>query len=289
VDYSDVDRSATTVTARPMVRSSVPARVPAARHMSVSEREKYSYFGPQHRWYLVARFLAFLGLLVSLIRFSYADARISGLLLIVLLLLVVSMISLYTSTRPRRMNEAQHRDLVDSWPIRVANAAPTVDVFLPTAGESVAVLDVTYRHVAAMRYPGPVEVYVLDDGNRAQVALMAGAYGFHYLSRPDRGYMKKAGNLAYGYAHSGGDVIAVFDADFAPRADYLTELMPYLDDPKVGIAQSPQFFQTRGTASWLQQAAGATQELFYRMGAASSRRDRRPDLCRHLRHLPSAR
>ncbi len=232
--------------------------------MSVSEAEKYGYFGAQHRWYLAARFLAFLGLLVSLIRFSYADARISGLLLIVLLLLIVSLISLYTSTRPRRMNQAQHRDLVDSWQIRAAGAIPTVDVFLPTAGEALGVLEVTYRHVAAMRYPGPVEVYVLDDGNRAEVATMAALHDFHYLSRSDRGYMKKAGNLAYGYARSSGDVIAVFDADFAPREDYLTELVPYLDDPKVGIAQSPQFFPTRGTASWLQQAAGATQELFYR-------------------------
>ena len=260
-----MNSSANTARAVTTLRSPHPASPTSlATRMTVSEREKYSYFGLQHRWYLVARFLAFVGLLVSLIRFSYADARISGLLLIVVLLLVVSLVSLYTSTRPRRMTQAQHRDLVDSWPVNAAGRVPAVDVFLPTAGEAASVLDVTYRHVAAMGYPGSVEVYVLDDSDRLEVAVLAAEYGFQYLSRPDRGRMKKAGNLAYGFAHSAGDVIAVFDADFAPRADYLTELMPYLDDPKVGIAQSPQFFQTRGAASWLQQAAGATQELFYR-------------------------
>jgi cellulose synthase (UDP-forming) len=237
---------------------------PVALHMDVSDKEKYGYFGPQHRWYLVARFLAFIGLLVSLIRFSYADARISGLLLIVVLLLVVSLVSLYTSTRPRRMDEAQHRDLVQTFRSGAGESSPSVDVFLPTAGESLTVLETTYSHVEAMNYPGRVEVYVLDDSDRAEVAALAAAYHFRYLSRPDRGYMKKAGNLAYGYVHSAGDLIAVFDADFAPRPDYLLELVPYLQDPGVGIAQSPQFFNTRDGTSWLQQAAGATQELFYR-------------------------
>ena len=40
--------------------------------------------------------------------------------------------------------------------------------------------------------------------------------------------------------------------------------MPYLDDPQVGIAQSPQFFDTHHNDQWVQRAAGADQELFYR-------------------------
>jgi len=141
---------------------------------------------------------------------------------------------------------------------------PSVDVFLPCAGESLHVLNNTYRHVAALVYPGLVSVFVLDDGGRKEVKALASRYGFRYMSRPDRGRMKKAGNLAFGYEHSTSDAITILDADFAPLPEYLLELMPYLDDPKVGIAQSPQFFDTHLGGPWLQRAAGADQELFYR-------------------------
>jgi cellulose synthase (UDP-forming) len=137
-------------------------------------------------------------------------------------------------------------------------------VLLPCAGEDLRVLDNTYRHVAALDYPGEVTVFVLDDAASGDVSDLARHYGFRYLTRPDRGHLKKAGNLAFGYRNSDSAVIAVLDADFAPRRDYLLELMPYLDDPAVGIIQSPQFFDTRGQTPWLQRAAGAAQELFYR-------------------------
>src|SRR6478752_7371422 len=162
------------------------------------------------------------------------------------------------------MSLADHQATVSTWPRRHDPAAPSVDVYLPTAGESISVLADTYQRVARMRYPGRLEVYVLDDGGRPEVEALAAEYGFTYLSRPNRGQMKKAGNLAYGYAQTTGDIIAVFDADFAPRPDYLLELVPYLDDATIGIVQSPQYFQTHGIESWLQKAAGSTQELFYR-------------------------
>jgi cellulose synthase (UDP-forming) len=233
-------------------------------NIDVSDDEKDCYFGPQARWYLVLRFVAFVGLMISLVRFTYSEARISALLIVIACLAIVSVISLYTSTRPRRSNLADHRRLVAQWPYRGDPNAPSVDVSLPTAGEPLTVPANTYRRVAALDYPGVVSVYVLDDGARPEVAELANDYGFNYLSRPDRGRLKKAGNLGFGYASSHGDVIAVLDADFAPRPDYLRELMPYLEDQSVGIVQSPQFFQTHGLTLWLQRAAGATQELFYR-------------------------
>ena len=235
-----------------------------AAGLDVDDIEKVSYFGPQARWYLIVRFLAFAGLLVSLLRFTYSDARISALLTVILPLAVVSLISLYTSTRRRRMSLDEHQHTVANWVHRIDPNAPSVDVFLPTAGEAIGVLRGTYERVAALHYPGALAIYVLDDGGRPEVEALAASYGFSYLCRPNRGHMKKAGNLAYGYAVSTGDVIAVFDADFAPRPDYLLELMPYLDDQSVGIVQSPQYFSTYGIESWLQRAAGATQELFYR-------------------------
>ncbi len=49
---------------------------------------------------------------------------------------------------------------------------------------------------------------------------LAKEYGFKYLSRPNKGEMKKAGNLKYGFERSEGEYIVVFDADFAPLQNF---------------------------------------------------------------------
>jgi len=137
-------------------------------------------------------------------------------------------------------------------------------VFLPTAGESLQVLRNTYTHVGRLSWSGQLRVLVLDDAARHTVRDLAREFGFEYHTRPDRGRLKKAGNLRYGFDNSHGDVIAVLDADFVPRSDYLYELAPYLDDPDVGIVQSPQYFDTAKRMNWVQYAGGSTQILFYR-------------------------
>ena len=103
-------------------------------------------------------------------------------------------------------------------------------MFLPTAGEPLDVLENTYRHVARIDWPAEVRVWVLDDGDRPEVAALAAGRGFEYRVRENRGHLKKAGNLKFGYDQSSNDFIAIFDADFVPRTDYLRELMPYFVD-----------------------------------------------------------
>ncbi len=95
---------------------------------------------------------------------------------------------------------------------------------VPTYGEDLAVLDNTYRYVAAMEWDGAVNVYVLDDGDRATVRDLAADFGFHYIVRPNRGFMKKAGNLQYAYSKTSGDHIVILDADFCPRRACCTNL-----------------------------------------------------------------
>lgn len=157
-----------------------------------------------------------------------------------------------------------HKRIVAGWRPR---RYPSVDIFLPVCGEPLEILRNTWTHVAALRshYWGQVTPYVLDDSASPQIKAMARKFGFAYATRPDRGWYKKSGNLLWGFQISDGDYILLLDADFAARADLLTETLPYMEAyPDVGIVQTPQFFHVLDEQTWVERGAGAAQELFYR-------------------------
>jgi cellulose synthase (UDP-forming) len=120
---------------------------------------------------------------------------------------------------------------------------PSVDIFLPICGEKISILQNTWKHVSNLNYRNKT-VYVLDDSNEEYKnnKKLAQSYGFNYLERPNKREMKKAGNLKYGFERSQGEIIAIFDADFAPHKDFLIETLPYMNNPKVGIVQTPQYY-----------------------------------------------
>ncbi|MEU4693993.1 cellulose synthase catalytic subunit [Actinoplanes sp. NPDC023714] len=226
---------------------------------SDSERDEY-LAGGQHRWLFWAQAIAMIGVAISL--YGMAQNTYWTIVFLVPLIAFVGeqLLALRTSTFRRRVDLASHRRTVRDWsPARV----PSVDVFLPVCGEEVELIDNTAYHVSKMRWPGRLTVYLLDDAGDPSVAALARRYGFQYIARPGSAY-KKAGNLQWALERSTGDHITILDADFAPREDYLLELIPYMDDPSVGIVQSPQLFFTAKKMTWLERCAGATQEMFYR-------------------------
>ncbi|PXW96895.1 glycosyltransferase family 2 protein [Mycolicibacterium moriokaense] len=228
-----------------------------------SDEEVYGYFGPQMRWVQVLLLVAYVLAAWSLFEFTVSALYVLSPLLVVLALNIVgNLLSALTSFNSRRYNGKSHRRLVQTW--QPLGRYPGVDVFLPTYGEGLDVLRNTYTFVAGMQWPGELNVYVLDDGGRESVRDLAADFGFHYILRPNRGYMKKAGNLQYAFTQTRGDQIVILDADFCPRHDFLQHLIPYMDDPGVGIVQSPQYFSTTEDMGWIERTAGATQELFYR-------------------------
>ena len=223
--------------------------------------EVYSYFGPQMRWVQVLLMAAYVLAGWSLLQFALASVKVLWPMLIVLGLNVIgTVLSALTSFNTRRVSGKTHRALFEGW----VGPASNIDVFLPTYGEDLAVLRNTYTYVKAMQWAGSIGVYVLDDGDRGEVRELATQFGFHYIVRPNKGYLKKAGNLQYAFARTSGDYIVILDADFCPRPDFLRHLVPYFDDPTIGIVQSPQYFDSGENLNWIQRTAGATQELFYR-------------------------
>lgn len=165
---------------------------------------------------------------------------------------------------------AAHNDLVDSWRPR---CYPTVDIFLPVCGEPMEVLRNTWSGVLDLihAYPGTARAYVLDDDDSFEVLKMSAKFGFAYLRRTIHEH-KKAGNLNYAFKRTGGQYIVIFDADFRPCANFLAETLPYMDDPTLGIVQTPQFFRVSQKQSWVERGAGAMLEIFYR--AVQVSRDR---------------
>jgi cellulose synthase (UDP-forming) len=168
----------------------------------------------------------------------------------------------------REFDLKKHLKLVKELKKSESSKLPTVDIFLPCAGEALHILRRTYKAVSQLNYPKEkLNVYVLDDKGIQKIVDLAARYGFHYLSRPNKGELRKAGNLKFGYEHSSGDYILVLDADFAPRCDILFELLPYpIADKKVGISQSPQdFVLNRNKPTYLQKGDLGVQEFFYRI------------------------
>jgi cellulose synthase (UDP-forming) len=147
-----------------------------------------------------------------------------------------------------------------------ARAGITVDVFIPTYNESPSLVRKTVLAAQGMQYPH--RTWLLDDGRRAEMKALAEELGCEYLTRNDNAHAK-AGNLNNALAHSRGELVVVFDADHAPRRDFLVETIGYFDDPDVAFVQTPQdyynldSYQHRksrgGTAVWTEQS------LFFRV------------------------
>ncbi len=124
------------------------------------------------------------------------------------------------------------------------NQWPMVTVQLPLYNE-MYVASRLIDSVAALDYPrSRLEIQVLDDSTdetteivAAQVAeLAAQGLDIHHLHRTDRtGF--KAGALAAGLAVAKGDLLAIFDADFVPHADFLRRTVPHFQDSRVGMVQ----------------------------------------------------
>jgi cellulose synthase/poly-beta-1,6-N-acetylglucosamine synthase-like glycosyltransferase len=122
---------------------------------------------------------------------------------------------------------------------------PLVTVQLPVYNEKY-VVERLIDAVMALDYPQDLlEVQVLDDSTDETRELVAARVA-HYqaagsnirqLTRPDRqGF--KAGALAQALPQARGEFIALFDADFLPRPDFLRQTIPAFSDPAIGVVQT---------------------------------------------------
>src|SRR5215213_528670 len=138
----------------------------------------------------------------------------------------------------------RHRDK-DPRPAGPLSPLPAVTIQLPLYNE-MYVADRLIDAVCGLDYPRELlEIQVLDDSidetrtiaESAVRRFAAEGIDIQYLHRTDRsGY--KAGALEAGLKVARGEFVAIFDADFIPRPDFLTQLMPHFAEPKVAMVQA---------------------------------------------------
>jgi cellulose synthase/poly-beta-1,6-N-acetylglucosamine synthase-like glycosyltransferase len=114
-----------------------------------------------------------------------------------------------------------------------------VDVYVCIYDEAAAVVSATLAGCAAIRYPHTT--YLLDDGDRPEMAALAEEFGAGYLTREDNSNAK-AGNINCALPRTDGELVFILDADHVPLPDALDALVGYFEDEQVGLVQSPHDF-----------------------------------------------
>lgn len=122
---------------------------------------------------------------------------------------------------------------------------PSVTVQLPIFNEKYTV-ERLLRAVTRLDYPADrLQIQVLDDSTDNTFELVAGLVGVYksrgvnieLIHRMDRkGY--KAGALENGLKTATGELIAIFDADFVPKQDWLKRTVPSFQNPQLGCLQT---------------------------------------------------
>ncbi|MEM0991573.1 MAG: cellulose synthase family protein [Bacteroidota bacterium] len=133
----------------------------------------------------------------------------------------------------------------DAETTKVQKEYPFVTIQLPVYNEMYVVERLIDR-IAQFDYPKDrYEIHILDDSTDETVNItkqkvleyQAKGYNIEQITRSVRtGY--KAGALKEAMPFAKGEFIAIFDADFLPRTDFLKRTIPYFKEDKIGVVQT---------------------------------------------------
>ncbi len=122
---------------------------------------------------------------------------------------------------------------------------PYVTIQLPVFNE-MYVMQRLLDNIAKIDYPHDrLEIQVLDDSTdetvkttskQIQILKEQGLDIVHICRENRQGF--KAGALKEGLEIAKGEFIAIFDADFLPKKDWLKNTIPYFKDEKIGVVQT---------------------------------------------------
>lgn len=154
--------------------------------------------------------------------------------------------------RKTKLQDTQEVEQKGEWPL--------VTIQLPMFNE-LYVVERLIGSICEIDYPkDKLEIQVLDDSTDETQALAkklcleyeAKGFDISYIHRVDRtGY--KAGALKEGLKIAKGEFVAIFDADFVPKKDFLKRTVPHFQNEKVGMVQT-RWEHINGDESYLTKA-----------------------------------
>lgn len=118
-----------------------------------------------------------------------------------------------------------------------------LDVYITTVDESAELLEFTIRDALSATIPDGYlkNIFVLDDGNRAEIARLARRYNIEYFARGSKvGF--KAGNLRHALLRTNGDFFLICDADTRIFKHFFVNTLGYFCDATVAWVQTPHWF-----------------------------------------------
>jgi cellulose synthase/poly-beta-1,6-N-acetylglucosamine synthase-like glycosyltransferase len=219
--------------------------------------------------------ISFIALLTGMILFLISHPLAFFYVIFVILTFFYLTVSYIIGVFGKEFDLKKHQDIVNEFDFFLTNSRPTIDIYYPTCGESldVQINALNYIIDLAKDYGSECKIYCLDD-SKSGIGYEAYTKVKHrvergiinYISREDKPYLKKAGNLRNAFKQTSGEFIIIFDADFCPAPVFITNTLPYLlRDPSVAIVQTPQYFSVDKGKSWVENGAAYVQELFYRL------------------------
>jgi cellulose synthase/poly-beta-1,6-N-acetylglucosamine synthase-like glycosyltransferase len=143
------------------------------------------------------------------------------------------------------LNARKHPKNAPLFDLSKDEQTPYVTIQLPVYNE-LYVMERLLDNIAAMDYPKEkLEIQVLDDSTDESFAetakhiseLRKTGLDIQHITRENReGF--KAGALKEGLKTAKGEFIAIFDADFLPKSDWLQKTIPYFKDEAIGVVQT---------------------------------------------------
>ena len=158
---------------------------------------------------------------------------------------LVSVVSLGTAI----LNAREPKPVRPQRGLRVA----FITTVVPTS-EPIEVVRKTLQAMTEVKYPGGIDVWLLDEGNDSKVIAMCAELGVNHFSRngiekwnqPSGSFRAKTkhGNLnawldAHGYEY---DIGMSVDPDHVPRQNYAERMLGYFRDPNVAFVVGPQVY-----------------------------------------------
>ncbi|WP_299392681.1 glycosyltransferase [uncultured Gelidibacter sp.] len=128
-----------------------------------------------------------------------------------------------------------------SVPVKPAShSLPSVDVFTTYfPGEPKNMLKKTLLAIQQMDYPHTT--YLCDEANDQELIEFCRNNNIIHVTRTNR-IDAKAGNINNALRQATGDICLILDPDHIPHKNFLTEVIPYFEDPKIGFVQTVQTY-----------------------------------------------